>query len=191
MARSNHPAVANRIVLALLGAALATGGGLALAAHFDRLNWVDTNARLVPGTAAPPTWVFVALITTATVLALLCLRWLYAQIFRMPTSRTWRIEADDAAGRTTLASRTAAPPVAADIEEFPGVRSASAWLTGHRDAPELHMIVTAEPDADVSALCRRIATEAVTALRHALEIDEVTIELELRFADADRPARLH
>ncbi|NUP28416.1 MAG: alkaline shock response membrane anchor protein AmaP [Nocardia sp.] len=190
MARSNHPAIANRAVLAVLGAVLATVGGLALAAHFDRLNWVDTDARLVPGTAAPPTWVFVAVIAGAAVLALLCLRWLFAQAFRMPASRTWRIEADGAAGRTTVASRTAAAPVAADIEEFPGVRSASAWLTGSRETPELFLVVTAEPDADMAALRQRIADDAVTDLRHALEIDEIAVELELRVADAARPARL-
>ncbi|MGW5383258.1 alkaline shock response membrane anchor protein AmaP [Nocardia sp. NPDC003963] len=190
MARSNHPAVTNRTVLALLGVVLATGGGLALAAHFDGLNWVDTDARLVPGTAAPPTWVFVAVIAAATVLALLCLRWLFAQAFRMPASRMWRIETAGAAGHTTLASRTAADPVAADIAEFPGVRSASARLTGHRETPELYLIVTTEPDADTAAVRRRIADDAVTALRHALELDEITVVLELRVADADRPARL-
>lgn len=190
MARSDHPAITNRIMAALLGAALATGGGLALAAHFDLLNWVDPDTRLVPGTAAPPTWVFVAVIAAAALIAVLCLRWLFAQFFRMPASRPWRIDTDGTAGQTTLSSRTAAAPVAADIEEFPGVRSAAAWLAGPRDAPELYLIVQAEPDADIGALRHRIADDAVAALSRALEVDEIAVELELRFADAGRPARL-
>lgn len=190
MARSDHPAPLNRIVLAVLGAALATGGGFALAAHFDLLSWVDPNGRLVPGTAAPPTWVFLAVVAAALLIAFLCLRWLFAQLFRMPPARSWRLDAGTAAGHTTLSSRTAAAPVAEDIEDFPGVRSAAAWLAGPRETPELHLIVHAEPDADINALRHRIANDAVAALRRALEVDDISVELELRFADAGSPARL-
>lgn len=186
MNRANRPAAINRTLLGLAGLALAGAGGYALAAHYGRLGWVDTGAPLVPGPAAPPTWVFVAVIAGAAVLALLCLRWLLAQLFRMPKSEGWQVGGDHRGGRTVLRSGTAAAPVAADIEGSPGVRDAEAWLSGSPDTPQLHLLVTAAPAADVAELRRRILGHAVTRLRAALEVEAVPVTLELRFADEKR-----
>ncbi|MFI5716125.1 alkaline shock response membrane anchor protein AmaP [Nocardia sp. NPDC051750] len=190
MTYANRPARLNRIVLALLGVALLTAGVLALAAYSGRLGWTDTETPLVPGTAAPPGWVFWLVITAATLLALLCLRWLVAQLHRMPKPVSWRMEADGSAGRTVLSSRTAATAVAADIESFGDVSRADAWLAGPRATPELHLVVTAEPDADIPLLRRRIHDEAVTRLCRALEVGELPVRLELGFAGAGQRTRL-
>lgn len=186
MNRMNRPAAANRTLLGLAGLALCAAGGYALAAHYDRLTWVDADAPLVPGPAAPPTWVFLAVIAGAALLGLLCLRWLLAQPFRMPKSVGWQVGGDDRTGRTVLRSGTAAAPVAADIEGYPGVRNAEAWLSGGPDAPQLHLLVTAAPAADVAELRRRILGHAVTRLRAALEVEIIPVTLELRFADERR-----
>ncbi|WP_328394416.1 alkaline shock response membrane anchor protein AmaP [Nocardia sp. NBC_00416] len=190
MTRADRPAALNRILLALVGALLVAVGALGLAAHFGRLGGVDTDSGLVPGTAAPPTWVFWAVVVGAVVLGLLCLRWLFAQFFRMPKPVSWRLEAPEAAGTTVLDSGTAAAPVAADIESFPEVRTAKAWLSGPCDSPELRLVVTAEPYADIAALRRRILDDAVARLGRALDFEDITVQLELRFADAGRPAPL-
>lgn len=190
MTRNDRPARLNRTLLAVLGAALMAAGGLAVAAHFDRLPWVDADSTLVPGTAAPPNWVLWAVTVGAVVLGLLCLRWLLAQVFRMPKPRWWRMEAEGSAGKTTLSSATAASPVAADIEAMPEVRAAAAWLSGPLTAPELDLRVTVESDADIGGLRRRILDEAVARLRRALEVDEIAVRLELRIADAGRRARV-
>lgn len=183
MNRINRPAAVNRTLLGLGGLALLAAGGYALAAHYGRLTWSDTGAPLVPGTAAPPTWVFYAVIAGAVLLGLLCLRWLIAQPFRMPKAVDWQVGGDAEIGRTVLRSGTAAAPVAADIEGYPDVREAAAWLSGAADAPELHLVVTASPAADVADLRRRILGHAVTRLRTALEVDVIPVTLELRFAD--------
>ncbi|MFI1461210.1 Asp23/Gls24 family envelope stress response protein [Nocardia carnea] len=190
MTYANRPARLNRLLLALLGIALLAAGAYALAAYSGWPGWVDTDTPLVPGTAAPADWVFWLVITGATVLGLLCLRWLMAQLFRMPRPVSWRMEADGSAGRTVLSSRTAATAVAADIESYGEVRTADAWLAGPRATPELHLVVTAEPGADIPRLRDRIHEEAVPRLRRALDVGELPIRLELGFADAGQRARL-
>ncbi|MBF6081355.1 alkaline shock response membrane anchor protein AmaP [Nocardia cyriacigeorgica] len=190
MSKVNRPAALNRVLIGLTGLVCLAAGGYALAAYYGQLSWVDRESTLVPGTAAPPTWVFWVVIACAVVLGLLCLRWLLAQIFRMPKSRSWRFDTDDSAGTTVMASSTAAAPVAADIEAFDDVRAASAWLTGTRWAPELHLTVTAQPHADVGQLRARILDEAVPRLRQALELETIPVTLELSFADAGKKPQL-
>ncbi|WP_054816447.1 hypothetical protein [Nocardia arizonensis] len=190
MTESNRPAALNRSLLGLTGVLLIAAGLALIAAHYGRLRWVDSDTTLVPGTAAPPTGVFVAVVAGAVVLALLCLRWLLAQLFRMPKPVTWRTRSERSAGVTVLDSSTAAAPVAADIETYEGVRSAGAWIGGIRTAPELYLVVTAEPDADVAELRRRILDHAVARLRRALEVEVIPVTLELRFEEERRPARV-
>ncbi|WP_328447108.1 MULTISPECIES: alkaline shock response membrane anchor protein AmaP [unclassified Amycolatopsis] len=174
----NRPAALNRVLLALIGLVLLAAGGFALATHFGRLRVLDPASSLVPGSTAPPTWVFYAAIAVAVVLGLLCLRWLAAQAFRRPKTVSWR--AEDVDGDTVLDSATAAAPVAADVEGYDGVRSASAWLTGPRDAPALSLVVTTDQDADAGAIRERIAGHALPRLRQALEVDALPVRLEVR-----------
>ncbi|GAA5060141.1 alkaline shock response membrane anchor protein AmaP [Nocardia callitridis] len=191
MSRADRPAGLNRTLIGLLGVALLVAGGLAIAAHYGRLWWVDEHSTLVPGTEAPPTWVLWAVVAGAVVLGLLCLRWLLAQLFRMPKSARWRSEGSAWPGSTVLESSTTAEPVAADVEGYEGVRSASAWVSGRRTQPRLHLLVTAEPAVDVSALRERIMSHAVARLREALEVETVAVTMELRFTEDKKVARVN
>jgi hypothetical protein len=174
----NRPAALNRTLLALIGLVLLAAGGFALATHFGQLHVLAPASSLVPGSAPPPTWVFWVAIAVAVLLGLLCLRWLAAQAFRRPKTVGWR--AEEADGDTVLDSATAAAPVAADVEGYDGVRSASAWLSGPRELPELFLIVTIDAEADAGAIRARIAEHAVPRLRQALEVDELPVRLEVR-----------
>ncbi|UGT41671.1 alkaline shock response membrane anchor protein AmaP [Nocardia yamanashiensis] len=176
----NRPARLNRTLLAVLGLLLLAAGGYVMAAQRGWLSWVDRSAALTPGDAPPPRWVFYATITAAVVLGLLCLRWLSAQLFRLPSAVEWQLADENSAGSTVLSSKTAAAAVAADIESFDRVDSAAAWLSGPGRAPELHLIVTVEPDADLTELRRRILGEAVPRLREALEVGVIPVTMELR-----------
>ncbi|WP_024799566.1 hypothetical protein [Nocardia sp. BMG51109] len=189
MSTVNRPARLNRTLLALIGAVLIAAGAYAVVAWLGRLRWADPDAPLVPGTAAPPRWVLIAAVAAAVVIGLAALRWLAAQATRLPSRVQWEIGAHDAAGVTVLDSRTAADPLISDVESYPQVRSAAARLSGPSDAPELHLLVTADPDADLTALRRRILGHAVTRLREALEVDVIPVTLEWRLADRGRAAR--
>ncbi|WP_067828865.1 hypothetical protein [Nocardia inohanensis] len=183
MINVNRPARLNRSLLALLGLLLVAAGGYAIAAQRGWLSWVDRSAALTPGDAAPPHWVFYAVIAGAIVVGLLCLRWLSVQLFRMPSAVEWQLADANSAGGTVLSSATAAAAVAADIESFDHVDSASAWLSGPGRAPELHVIVTADPRADLTELRRRILGEALPRLRQALEVGVIPVTMELRLTD--------
>ncbi|MCM6776348.1 DUF6286 domain-containing protein [Nocardia sp. CDC159] len=176
----NRPARLNRVTLGVLGALLLIGGGYALAAHYGRLGWVDADGPLL-SLGTPPVWGLWTIVVFAIVMGLACIRWLSLQGNRLPAASRWRAR-PTGEDTITLDSATAARPVVADIETYAGVRTASAWLLGPGIAPELHLMVTTTPDADVLALRRRILTHALPRLRQALEVEAVPVTMELHLA---------
>lgn len=171
----------NRMLLAVFGLASAAVGGYALAAHFGRLGWVSPRSALVPD-AVPPAWVLWTVVGVGCLVALGAGRWAVAQIPRAPRPARWRARAKDGADTVALDTAVACAPVSTDIESYDGVRGASARLSGPGCGPGLHLVVTAAPDADVTALRARIRTHAVPRLRQALELEELPVRMELRLA---------
>ncbi|WP_460695508.1 alkaline shock response membrane anchor protein AmaP [Nocardia thraciensis] len=187
--RRRPPARLNRVLLAEIGTGLIVLGGYALAAHFDRLSWVDGASPVFAPRAAPPAWLLWVVVLAAGAAGLACLRWATAQVTRTPLPVRWRARTPDSADRTVLTSVTVAAPVAADLETYDGVRSAAAWLSGPGRAPALHLAVVADSDADIGALRARILDHAVPRLCQALEVETipVTMELRLREQSQDQP----
>ncbi|WP_221465121.1 alkaline shock response membrane anchor protein AmaP [Actinophytocola algeriensis] len=176
----NRPARLNRGLLAIIGVALVTGGGLAMATSLGMLP-VDPATTLVPGTGLPPTWVLYAVAGVAVLLALLCLRWLTAQLVRTPRTHTWRFEDDPEHGHTELAARVATTPFTADVTAYPGIHTAHADLTGPQHSPTLAVVVTTEHDADLSDIRHRLDTDGLPRLRRALDLTSLPMTLEFRF----------
>ncbi|RSD10306.1 hypothetical protein [Amycolatopsis eburnea] len=106
----------------------------------------DPAATLVPGTAAPPTWVWYVTAAAAVLLGLLTLRWTLTQLTRRPPVRTWRFEADPDRGRTELATDTAVTPFTEELRAHPDVHQARATLAGTREAPSLALVITLTDD---------------------------------------------
>ncbi|SEQ64955.1 hypothetical protein SAMN05216188_104167 [Lentzea xinjiangensis] len=169
----------NRILLGLLGLVLLTAGGTVIAAHLGLVPAVGRDAALVPGTALPPAPVLVAVATAAVVVAVLCLRWLFAQLPRREVA-TWRW-ADDA-GTTRITTSAAAAPFAEEVTGYPGVRKVEAALTGPRTHPSLALVVRVHGDADVRGIRRRIDDEGLPRLREALGTPGLLATVEFRLA---------
>jgi hypothetical protein len=180
MTGTNRPSRLNRCLLGIIGGTLVTGGGLAMATSLGMLP-VDPATALVPGTDLPPTWVLYAVAGVAVLLALLCLRWLTAQLVRTPKTHTWRIEDDPEHGRTELAARIATTPFTADVTAYPGIHAAHADLTGPQHSPTLAVVVTTEHDADLSDIRHRLDTHGLPRLRSALDLTSLPMTLEFRF----------
>ncbi|MFD5829090.1 alkaline shock response membrane anchor protein AmaP [Lentzea sp. NPDC060358] len=178
----------NRFLLGLLGLVLLIAGGAAVAIGLGYVPQVDRSAPLVPGTEMPPSWVLWVVAAVATVLALLCLRWLFAQVPRRRTT-TWRWA--DEAGATRLSSSTAAVPFTQEVTGYPGVRKVEAELTGPRTAPNLALVVRAHGDADLRGIRRRIDDEGLPRLREALEAPDLRATVEFRVAASKADARVH
>ncbi|WP_290059068.1 alkaline shock response membrane anchor protein AmaP, partial [Amycolatopsis solani] len=133
----NRPARLNRTLLAAFGLLLIAAGAVPAAIRFHWLPALGADRPIVPGTELPPTWVLYVSAAAGIVVALAGLRWLAAQLVRKPAGRTWRFEADPDAGTTELATTAAVGPFTEELRGYPGVRTASASLTGTRERPEL------------------------------------------------------
>ncbi|EHR52675.1 hypothetical protein SacmaDRAFT_4490 [Saccharomonospora marina XMU15] len=182
MKNVNRPSRLNRSLLAVVGAVLVAGGGLALSTYFGWSGLFEPTAPLVPGTQQPPTWVLYVTVVVAVLVAVGCLLWLVAQFAREPNTRTWHLETDPPRGHTDIAPGTAVEPLIHDIAGYPGVHDADATLAGSRDAPLLSLVVTTEQDADLTAVREQIAAHGVPRLRQALELNTLPAVLEFRVA---------
>lgn len=178
----------NRFLLGLLGLVLLVAGAAAIVVHLGFVPRVDRDAALVPGTALPPTWVLVVVAAAAVVIALLCVRWLVAQVPRRRVA-TWRWA--EAAGATRITTSTAAAPFADEVTGYPGVRKVEALLTGPHTAPRLALVVRAHGDADLRGIRRRIDDEGLPRLREALDAPDLHATVEFRMTSSKTAARVH
>lgn len=177
----NRPAGLNRFLLAVFGLVSVAAGAVPAAIRFHWLPALGGDRPVVPGTALPPTWVLYATAAAGIVVALAGLRWLAAQLVRKPGSRTWRFEADPDAGSTELATTAAVGPFTEELRGYPGVRTATASLSGPRDHPELFAVVSVEQDGDPAEIRDLIRDHGVPRLCQALDLDSLPTRLELRF----------
>ncbi len=183
----NRPAQLNRTVLALVGLfCLAAGAGVLLVGTglLGGLLPVPADAPLLPPGLVLPGWGPAAVAAVAIVVGLLALRWLVAQTIRRPASSNWQLSPDTSTGITHIDSGTAARPLAAEIEDYPGVRSATAHLTGPRQHPHLYLRVSADDHADISDLRRRIGANAIPRLAQALNLRALPADMLLRLVIA-------
>jgi hypothetical protein len=194
MASPNRPARLNRTLLFVVAIVLLAAAAFTLLLGSGVLAGLgltspDRGAALTPGSLSPPTWVPYLTIVVAVLLGLLCLRWLLAQTMRRPTTGTWRLEDDPSTGTTRLDARTAVDPLVDEVEGYPGVHRASAWLSGTSSRPALHLVVGTEDAADITGLRRRIDADAIPRLCRALDLPQLPADLLIRLDDA-RSARL-
>lgn len=113
--------------------------------------------------------------------AWLGLRWLLAQLSTTAVSHL-PVQADGP-GRTELLGAGATSALAGDIEEYPGVRSASARLVGDHPVPEVSVTVEVHDDADIAAVRRRIEEHALVRFRSALELTKLRSQIHFRLAE--------
>ena len=183
----NRPARLNRTVLALLGLLCLAAGGVVLligTGLLGNLLPVPADAPLLPPGLVIPGWGPSAVAAVAVVIGLLALRWLIAQTIRRPAGSNWQISPDTTTGTTHIDSDAAARPLADEIEDYPGVRSATASLTGPRQHPHLYLRVSADDHADISELRRRIGADAIHRLTQALNLPALPADTLLRLVTA-------
>jgi hypothetical protein len=135
--------------------------------------------------AGPPGWgPSAAAAAVAVVIGLLALRWLIAPTIRRPASSNWQLSPNTTTGTTHIDSHAAVGPLADEIDDYPGVRSAAASLTGPRQHPHLYLRVSADDHADISELRRRIGADAVPRLTQDLNLTALAVDMLLRLVSA-------
>jgi len=182
MASLNRPARLNRALLALFGLVLLAAGAFAITTSYGWLRVLDRDRPLVPGAELPPTWVWYVVVVIAVLVGLLFLRWLGAQALRRPKTVTWRWRSTVVTGSTRMDATVATEPFTEEVEGYPGVREASATLSGPQDEATLLVTVTAAPDADLSVIRERITGHGVPRLCQALDLEALPTVVEFRFA---------
>lgn len=190
----NRPARLNRVTLAILGVLALAAGGFVLLVGTGVLRVpvpvpVAAGAPLIPADEALRSWVPWAVAPAAAVVALLSLRWLVAQTIHRPRSRDWQLAPDTRHGSTHIGSDAAVEPLREEIADYPGVLSATAHLTGPRHYPQLHLRVSTDDRADITALRRQIDTEAIPHLTQALDLPALPADLLLRLDTSSVRAR--
>jgi len=188
MATPNRPARLDRALLTLTGVILLLGATYVLlrgtGVLASLLNGQPAADGLAPAALSGPWWLPYAAISVAALIGVLCLMWLLAQVGRRRAgSESWHLPTDPAGGSTVLDADAAATAVAAEIEDYPGVRRTRAAITGSRSRPRLHLTVTTEVDTPVTELRERIAGEALPRLRAALDIQDLPTEILVRLGE--------
>ncbi len=126
-------------------------------------------------------WFWPLAAAVALLVAWLGLRWLVAQLSTTAVGPL-PVQADGP-GRTELLGSGATAALARDVEEHPGVRSASARLIGDDPVPEISVTVDVHDDADIAAVRRRIEEHALVRFRGALELTKLRSQIHFRLAE--------
>lgn len=118
----------------------------------------------------------------AAVIGLIALRWVLVQAC-LGRVRSLALDPDAGrGGRTSMPADALTDVIEDDLTGYPGVDRARVLLIGAPEAPELVLRVSAHPAADLVDVRRRIVTDALPAVRTALDAETVPVQLHLLVA---------
>lgn len=174
----------NRIRLLLVGLVLAGLGGYGLARGWAAFGQQAASEPLLVeplrryvGRNQAAFWAGAAV--ASLLAAWVGLRWLRAQL--APSApRSIDLTENGDGGNTVIVPAGAAQALADDVERYSGVTSASARLTGDREAPEVDLRIDVADTCNVPALLARIEIDALERFRRALEFEAVDVNIEFR-----------
>lgn len=183
-----HADRTNRAVLVFFALVLIAGGLLAALTSFGAFGAAAARARLFDNPVGVyvglhGAWMWPLIALAAAALAVLALRWLTVLLFSTDRANDIRIRADGGTGHTTLLAAALTEAVAEEVQTYPGVHSAKARLIGDATDPELVIETNIEQSADLSALRRRIETNAVAHARQAMDRSNLAVTLDLTVSD--------
>ncbi|WP_055554076.1 alkaline shock response membrane anchor protein AmaP [Streptomyces sp. NBRC 110028] len=179
--------IVNRVLLGILGLAVACAGAAVLIAgrrspdavlltRADRVRWRDED------------WWWPGVIAALSVLVLLALCWALAQLRRRRLDDVL-VPMDDGSG-ASLRGRALEAVLSADAESLPGVTRAHVHLHGRRAAPRARVRLVLTAGAEPAATLRSLETEALTPARTSAGLPHLPAEVHLR-ATPHAPERAH
>jgi hypothetical protein len=179
-----HADRTNRLMLTLFGVLVlaAGGGGMAAStgvfgAAFSRRYLFDNQASSYIGHHGG--WLWPAVAGACLLLALACLRWILALLASTDRAGDITIPGDTDQGTTVLQPTAITDALTREISAYHGVDTAKSRIIGDARNPEIVLIVTPTPSADLHALHRRIEAEALAHARQALGKPSLPIQLDL------------
>jgi hypothetical protein len=180
----------NRVILTLLGLVALAGGIIILLLSVrvfgdkqadqpvlrqSTRDFADRNAG----------WFWTAIAIGAAILALLALRWLFAQAATQRVS-SLSLEPDRSAGHTKLSTGALGEAVEDEIERVRGVSSASARMLGKPGDPLLRLDVKVGDDGDLGYIRSRLEQDTIPNARQAVGMDRLPVWVRLAVATEQR-----
>ena len=166
----------NRIWLAILGVLILVAGTALLLQATGELHTLlgtapsgqpvltgDLDAFL----ASP--WVAPIMLVCGTIIGVLGLLWIIAQVPRKNPAGAYRFQDDGGAGFTVCDPSVLTAAVERQINTLPGVVTSAALLRGTAMSPDLTLKVTVNDRADIQEIIHRIDTSTLQDLSGALE----------------------
>lgn len=179
-----HADRTNRVTLVLFGLLVlaAGGGGMAAStgvfgAAFARQHLFDNRASSYIGHHGG--WLWPAVAGGCLLLALACLRWVLALLASTDRAGDITIPGDTDRGTTIVQPTAITDALTREISAYHGVDAAKSRIIGDARNPEVVLVVTPSPSADLNALHRRIEAEALAHARQALGKPSLPIQLDL------------
>ncbi|GII92647.1 hypothetical protein [Sinosporangium siamense] len=168
------------LTLVLLGLfTLIRGLGL-LPQHFAPAGEPLVNGPVRQAFGAAGGWLWWVIGILAVILALIALRWLFAQ-GRGEAVHDMTL-ATGPGGETRVASRGLADAITADITSHPGVLGARATLVGTCVHPGVRLRVLMEEHAPINEIRAHLGDVAIPHIREALETDHLRTVTRLKFS---------
>ena len=176
----------NAAVLIVLALALLGVGGYGLARGYGAFGDTQADDPILSDdvrdfVSRNSDWFWPLAAVLSLLVAWLGLRWLLAQLSTAAVGHL-PVRADGP-GRTELLGSGATSALARDIEEYPGVRSASARLVGDHPVPEVSVTIDVHDDADIADIRGRFEEHALVRFRSALELTKLRSQVHLRLAE--------
>jgi hypothetical protein len=178
-----HADRTNRVALILFGLlALAVGvGGITASTGvfgtaFSRRTLFANHVSSYIGQHG---WVWYAVAGVCVVITLAALRWIVALLISTDRAGDIPVPVASHDGTTILRPAALTGALAREIGAYHGVDAAQARIIGDAAAPGVVVAVTAGQNTDLRALHRRIETEALAHVRHAVSNTSLPIQLDL------------
>ena len=174
----------NRSMLTLFGVIALAAGGAGMAAStgvfgsgLSRRLLMDSRAgHFISHNGA---WLWPAIAAVFLVLALFCLRWILALLVSTDRVGDIIVGHDTDQGTTVVHPAAVTDALTREISTYHGVDSARSRVIGDGRHPEIVLVVTPAPSADLNALRHRIETEALAHVRQALSDPALPIQFDL------------
>jgi hypothetical protein len=179
-----HADRTNRVALAVFGLLVLAVGAAGMVAStgvfgaaFSRRTLLDN--RVSGYFSHHGGWLWPAVAGACLLLALACLRWILALLASTDRVGDITIPGDTGHGTTIVQPAAITDALTREISAYHGVETAKGRVIGDGRNPEIVLVVTPSPSADLHALHRRIEAEALAHARRALDKPSLPIQLHL------------
>ncbi|MCZ4102223.1 MULTISPECIES: alkaline shock response membrane anchor protein AmaP [Streptomyces] len=194
--------MANRILVALSGLALLAGGGLIFVGGLDLYRrwhltppdgWPLITPQAVVFSASDRSrwtnegWWWPAVIASLTVIVLLALWWLWAQL-RGVHPGGMRVGGASPTEGVELRDHALADAIAADAHHLPGVHHAKVEMTGRAHHPKARIALTLSPDCEPGAVLQALSHGPLERARQSTGWGQLPTQVRLQIT-SHKPRR--